>query len=375
MTEVDDRYFVPEEELGNTNAINNRIGAINYLHVCNLLENKVCAVTGEKLGDDAMACGGCQAVYYSSKEAQKQHWKTHKKTCPRHNEIGLGGIRFVPVQLISLSNHPLFASATKVVELDNGMPAALWAVPPGLTFKQVLKQICGEVVVVDASLYAQILVLAMNWDEERNRFSIFTGSSPVSSQLEVFNLPYSTVLTLIPDDQNMLDVLGFRSGATTMDHYQGPRQVELVEVPDKPGFYRGLLRGSGPILCDLTAWGDAATLDMSKWAEKALTSQKPLTIGSRSTWALNQAFAERVREFCSKQACWKVVIVQPEEPEPEPEPAEEEDELDLDAAEHLGWQIEEDWEIVEHSDADPPTYDEVLGQMVECQFEPTLETV
>ena len=356
---VNPNYFVPDAELNDTNAVNRRINAINHAHIAELLANMSCDGCGTKIEYGTfLACAGCHAVGYCSKECQRKCWKKHKSVCPRHDEIGLNGIRFEfsPIGLISLSNHPLFVNASKVVELDNGMPCAIWAVPTGLTFQQVLKRVCGEVVVVDAPLYAQLVIIATNWTPDRDRFCIFTGSAPVSHQLEIFEMPFESALTLIPTDPALVQIFSF-SGKTTLDHYQGPRQIELVEDPKKPGFYRGMLRFGGAVRMDMTSWGDCATLCIRKWAKDVLSSDRPLTLGTESTWGINQVFAKTISEFDDKMVSWKVYIPQLAA-EPENEPEDEDDELDLDAAEHLGW------EIIDHRDL-PPT-------IAECEFEPTI---
>jgi hypothetical protein len=56
------------------------VGTSGLYNVINMsaISNGPCAVC-DLISDDV--CGGCNSVFYCSSDHQRQHWKTHKKSC------------------------------------------------------------------------------------------------------------------------------------------------------------------------------------------------------------------------------------------------------------------------------------------------------
>ena len=57
---------------------------------------RVCAATGVTTGD-LRRCARCQRTYYSSREAQKAHWRFHKHTCKAATDAETNEIRAAPL--------------------------------------------------------------------------------------------------------------------------------------------------------------------------------------------------------------------------------------------------------------------------------------
>ena len=57
---------------------------------------RVCAATGVVTGD-LRRCARCQRTYYSSREAQKAHWRFHKHTCKAATNAEINEIRAAPL--------------------------------------------------------------------------------------------------------------------------------------------------------------------------------------------------------------------------------------------------------------------------------------
>ena len=57
---------------------------------------KVCAATGVVTGD-LRRCARCNCTYYSSREAQKAHWRFHKHTCKAATNAEINEIRAAPL--------------------------------------------------------------------------------------------------------------------------------------------------------------------------------------------------------------------------------------------------------------------------------------
>ena len=57
---------------------------------------RVCAATGVVTGD-LRRCARCQRTYYSSREAQKAHWRFHKHTCKAATDAEINEIRAAPL--------------------------------------------------------------------------------------------------------------------------------------------------------------------------------------------------------------------------------------------------------------------------------------
>ena len=57
---------------------------------------KVCAATGVVTGD-LRRCARCNCTYYSSREAQKAHWRFHKHTCKAATDAEINEIRAAPL--------------------------------------------------------------------------------------------------------------------------------------------------------------------------------------------------------------------------------------------------------------------------------------
>ena len=327
-----------EEQANDTRYTNARVHAINIGHAQTLNDVTVCHNCQKSIKKAKKKCTGCLSRFYCSHKCLKKDAKTHSLVCPQHDAIGLS-VRFVasPLGLFSPTDHPLYARATKVVALEDGMPCAIWAVPTGQSFCQILKRVCGDFVIVDSSLYAQLIILAKEWTPDRDRFSIFTGGAPVSAQLEVFNMPYGSAITLVPENHDVMRVFGFCQGKTTLDHFQGPRQVELIKDGD---FYRGLTRTMGPVRMELHEWGDVASDELYDWCQILLDLPTPITLGTESTWSLNKACAQTIMKTQDEIFCWKTIVAHNDEPwaESDEDPWTESDEgLDLDAAEQLGY--------------------------------------
>jgi len=348
--------FLTEDQANDTVYTNARIHAINIGHAQKLQDVTECHNCKKRIKRAKEICAGCRSRFYCSNKCRKKDYKSHRLVCPDHDALGLS-TRFVPspLGLISLTDHPLYKQATEVVELEDGLPCAIWAVPPGQTFGQILKRVCGEFVIVDPSLYAQLMILAENWTPERDRFSIFTGGGPVSAQLEVFKMPYETAITLIPKHPDVMRAFGFCQGKTTLDHFQGPRQIELLRDNHAAGeqiLYRGLTRFSGPVRMELHEWGDVASDELFRWSDTVLQGTRPNTLGTESTWNLNKVFAQSIHRLKDDMFEWKAIINgNPPAETDEEEQDESDDDLDLDAAEHLGYLTLDD---VSSSDDDTP---------------------
>jgi hypothetical protein len=59
---------------------------------------RVCAATGVTTGD-LRRCARCQRTYYSSREAQKAHWRFHKPTCRAATDAEINEIRAAPLEV------------------------------------------------------------------------------------------------------------------------------------------------------------------------------------------------------------------------------------------------------------------------------------
>lgn len=319
-----DDVFLTHEESVHGEAFNARLRACNIRFVDTVLEKQQkCHACGSTSSESLMTCTGCSSIFFCNKECQIASWSKHSQSCPRHDRIGMKGIQFMPTLygLVSLQHHPLFTKATDIVETEDGFPMACHKVEPGRSFGEVLKGITGtSFVIVDSSLYAQLVILAMNWSPVSDRFVIFVGNKPVGSQLDIYNMPNSHAILLRPTNREILQIYAKQGEDSPLDHFQGPRPMELVY--DGKSKFRGMMRFQGPIRGTPEDIASFATSELSYWVDMVGKSDNPVTFGTETTWTLNQDFALLLSAFTTTGIKWTCETAKRPSDETESEPEE-----------------------------------------------------
>lgn len=334
--------FLSEKRTKHPELFNKQLNNANKWFAVGLFSTRSCLACRKKESEEhsLFTCVGCDSAFYCDTECQAKAWKVHKKTCVRHDKIGLQGIRFVPslYGFFSLPDHVLFTSATEIVPDEEGFPiGALHKVDPGQTFGEILRSKVGNMLIVDSSMYAQIVLLAKYWHPQNDRFFIFTGNKPVGSQMDIYGIPNSSVRLLLPSSQDILDVYAARDEDSVLNIFQGPRPMNLVLA--KGNIYRGLSRFQGPISGTARDLAKIATSDLAYWVRMCCTSQRPMTFGSEKTWRINRQMAEILQASISDSVGWALKDMQrptdedtfmPEDPEAPEQFGEEDSARDLD---------------------------------------------